>query len=62
MGLYTAQRHGDLLRLQWSHYDAHRISLTQGKTAQAVSVLVMTPPKNVLDNQPRDGDHVFLNQ
>lgn len=43
LGLYTAHRHGDLLRLQCSQYDGRRISLTQGKTAQAVSILVMNP-------------------
>jgi len=61
LGLYTAQRQGDLLRLQWSQYDGHRISLTQGKTAQGVSVLVMTPLKEALDTHPRDDDHVLLN-
>jgi integrase len=61
LGLYTAQRQSDLLRLQWSQYDGHRISLTQGKTSQAVSVLVMTPLKEALDTHPRDGDHVLLN-
>jgi integrase len=61
LGLYTAQRQGDLLRLQWSQYDGHRIRLTQGKTAQAVSVLVMAPLKDALDVHPRGGSHVLLN-
>jgi integrase len=61
LGLYTAQRQSDLLRLQWSQYDGHRISLTQGKTAQAVSVLVMDRLRDALDTHPRDGDHVLLN-
>jgi integrase len=60
LGLYTAQRQGDLLRLQWSQYDGRRISLTQSKTAQAVSILIMAPLKGALDVHPRDGDHVLL--
>jgi integrase len=60
LGLYTAQRQGDLLRLQWSQFDGRRISLTQGKTS-AVSVLVMDPLRDALDAHLGGGDYVLLN-
>ncbi|SCB30803.1 tyrosine-type recombinase/integrase [Rhizobium lusitanum] len=40
LALWTGQRQGDLLRLQWSSYDGMRIRLKQAKTGRHVIVLV----------------------
>lgn len=38
IGLYTAQRLGDVLRLPWSAYDGYTITLRQSKTGAELSI------------------------
>ncbi|HBF32699.1 tyrosine-type recombinase/integrase [Rhizobium sp.] len=40
LAIWTGQRQGDLLRLQWSAYDGKHIRLKQSKTGRRVAVLV----------------------
>lgn len=49
LALWTGQRQGDLLRLQWAAYDGQAIRLRQRKTSVAVVVPVGAPLKAALD-------------
>lgn len=53
LALWTGQRQGDLLRLQWSAYDGETIRLRQGKTGVPVSIPVGEPLKQILDRTDR---------
>lgn len=53
LALWTGQRQGDLLRLQWSAYDGESITLTQGKTNARVRVKVYSELKEMLDGLPK---------
>lgn len=53
LALWTGQRQGDLLRLQWSAYDGETIRLRQGKTGVRVSIKVGEPLKQILDSTDR---------
>lgn len=69
LALWTGQREGDLLRLQWSAYDGRFIRLIQsktirhGKTAKAkrVTIPVSTPLKAYLDSMPKRGLYMLMN-
>lgn len=50
LGLYTAQRQGDLLSLTWAAYDGEYIRLKQGKTKQRVAIKVLSILKPYLDD------------
>jgi integrase len=49
LALWTGQRQGDLLKLQWSDYDGARIRLRQGKTGRRLVIPVGAPLKAALD-------------
>ncbi|TWD58154.1 phage integrase family protein [Agrobacterium vitis] len=49
LAIWTGQRQGDLLRLQWSAYDGKHIRLKQGKTGRRVAILVSGSLGKVLD-------------
>jgi integrase len=58
LGLYTAQRRGDVLRLPWLAYDGATIRLRQSKTAKHKGSRIMVLPvpaelKAALDAAPR---------
>ena len=58
LGLYTAQRRGDVLRLPWLAYDGATIRLRQSKTAKNKGSRIMVLPvpaelKGALDTAPR---------
>lgn len=53
LALWTGQRQSDLLRLSWSNYDGHRITLRQGKRRRKVDMPVAAPLKALLDSTPR---------
>jgi integrase len=60
LGLYTAQRRGDILRLPWLSYDGATIRLRQSKGAKVKGSKVMVLPvptelKVALDGTPRRG-------
>ena len=54
MGVWTAQRQGDLLRLPWTAYDGTHIRLRQSKTGARVAIRVGAPLKAALDAAKRD--------
>ncbi|MUZ65302.1 tyrosine-type recombinase/integrase [Agrobacterium vitis] len=49
LAIWTGQRQGDLLRLQWSAYDGKHIRLKQGKTGRRVAILVSGTLGKMLD-------------
>lgn len=49
LALWTGQRQGDLLELQWSSYDGEFIRLKQSKTGKRVIIPVARNPKVALD-------------
>jgi integrase len=53
LALWTGQREGDLLRLQWGSYDGVKITLRQSKTGVRVTIPVGAPLKAALDSTPR---------
>lgn len=55
LGLYTAQRRGDVLGLTWSAYDGSYITLTQQKTGARLDIPVAPDLKAHLDGLPRTG-------
>jgi integrase len=59
---WTGQRQGDLLRLTWSAYDGHYLTLKQGKTGAAVRVKVAQELKALLDAQKRTAVTIITNR
>jgi integrase len=62
MALWTGQRQGDLLRLQWPAYDGQRLTVLQSKTnspkrdkrpVRVVIPIHQTPLKALLDAEPK---------
>ena len=61
LGLWTAQREGDLLRLLWTNYDGTTIKLRQSKTGARVIIPVGTPLKAALDATRKQSPLILLN-
>jgi integrase len=61
LALWTGQRQGDLLRLQWSAYDGTHIRLRQSKTGRRVLIPVGAPLKAVLDKATRRSTIILTN-
>ena len=53
---HTGQRQGDLLRLPWSAYDGHAITMRQGKGGRKVWLPATVALKDALDIAPRNHD------
>ena len=53
LALETGQRQGDLLRLSWTAFDGHTITLRQQKTGRPVSFPVTQHLRKMLDSMPR---------
>lgn len=62
LGLDTAQRPGDVLRLPWSAYDGRAITLRQSKTGQAVRIALSPEVAALLDKAPRKGPLIFTTE
>lgn len=67
MGLWTGQREGDLLRLQWSSYDGKVIQLRPSKSITkrkprgvTVTIPVGEPLKRVLDAMAKHKKSLFI--
>lgn len=60
LGVWTGQRQGDLLALQWSQYDGSVIRLKQSKTGVRVMIPVGKPLKAMLDAVEDKSGHVLL--
>jgi integrase len=54
LGLYTAQRRGDVLKMTWRDYDGECIRVVQQKTGRIMDIPVAPPLKAVLDSASRD--------
>jgi integrase len=61
LGLWTGQREGDLLRLQWASYDGARITLRQSKTGVHVTIPVGASLKAALDSTPKPSLFILSN-
>ena len=62
LGLYTAQRLGDVLAMTWGQYDGDFIRLRQQKTGQLVSVYCHEVLKRELEAMPRRGALILLSK
>ena len=60
LALYTGQRQGDLLALEWSAYDGDRIALRQRKTGVRVTVKLVSTLKQVLDRTEREHARILI--
>lgn len=60
LALWTGQRQGDLLALEWSAYDGEKIRLQQSKTGTRVTIPVGAPLKAILDPNRGQG-RIMLN-
>ncbi len=60
LALYTGQRQGDLLALEWAAYDGERIALRQGKTGVRVVVRLVSSLKQVLDATGREHARILV--
>lgn len=60
LALWTGQRQGDLLALDWSAYDGSKIRLQQSKTGTRVTIPVGAPLKAILDPLRGNG-RIMLN-
>ena len=61
LALWTGQRPGDLLRLQWSAYDGSSLRFTQSKTGRRMTIPVAMPLRKVLDAAPRRNLTILTN-
>ncbi|MCJ2112928.1 tyrosine-type recombinase/integrase [Methylobacterium sp. E-025] len=53
LALHTGQRQGDLLRLPWSAYDGHAITMRQGKGGRKVWIPATIALRDALGTAPR---------
>lgn len=61
LAIWTGQRQGDLLALEWPAYDGEKIRLQQSKTGVRVTIPVGAPLKAMLDPIRQDDGHVLVN-
>jgi integrase len=61
IALWTGQRQGDLLRLEWSAYDGKRLKVTQRKTGARVIVPAGLPLRNALAAGTRQAGVILRN-
>lgn len=61
LALWTGQRQGDLLSLNWTQYDGESIRLKQSKTGIRVVVPVGEPLRIALDAQRQKSGSILLN-
>ena len=61
LGLWTAQREGDLLQLSWASYDGMTIKLKQSKTGARMVIPVGLPLKAALDTTKKQSPLILLN-
>jgi integrase len=54
LGRYTGQRRGDLIAMQWSHYDGRTIRVTQQKTGEKLIIPTHTTLRAALDAWKRE--------
>lgn len=60
LAIWTGQRQGDLLALQWSAYDGEKIRLRQSKTGAKVVIPVAAPLKALLDATERKDERILV--
>lgn len=59
LGIGTGQRAGDLLTMQWDHYDGQYIDLVQSKTGTRLSVYCPAKLRAYLDALPKSGAYIL---
>lgn len=59
LGIGTGQRAGDLLAMEWAHYDGEYIRLVQEKTGTRLTVYCPARLREYLDALPRTGKHIL---
>lgn len=59
LGIGTGQRAGDLLAMEWRHYDGEYIEVTQEKTGTRLSVFCPARLREYLDALPRAGKFIL---
>jgi integrase len=59
LGIGTGQRIGDLIAMEWDHYDGQFISVVQEKTAARLWVACPGFLSRYLDNLPRKGRYII---
>ena len=59
LGVGTGQRIGDIIGMEWDHYDGKFIAVTQEKTAARLWVACPDFLMRYLDNLPRNGRHII---
>lgn len=59
LGIGTGQRIGDVVGMEWAHYDGQFIAVVQEKTAARLWVACPTFLKRYLDNLPRKGRFII---
>lgn len=59
LGCGTGQRAGDLLSMQWKHYDGEFISVIQEKTGTRLDVYCPARLRAYLDALPRRGEYIL---
>ena len=62
LAIWTGQRMGDLLRLQWTAYDGENIRMRQSKTGARVKIPVAAALRDTLDRAPRRNMTILTNR
>jgi integrase len=62
LGVYTAQRSGDVVNLAWSAYDGHALKIRQGKTKKLLEIPVFSALKALLDASPRTSTQILVSE
>lgn len=58
LGLYTAQRRGDVLAMKWTAYDGETIAVKQSKTGTELAIPVHPILRAALDMEPRRSEYI----
>jgi len=59
LGIGTGQRIGDIVKMEWAHFDGDYMEVTQEKTGVRIWVYCPTRLKDHLNNAPRKGRFIF---
>lgn len=62
LGIYTAQREGDIIRMPWATYDGEWIRLRQRKTGKLIDIPVLTQLRAALEAVPRRGTIILTTE
>jgi integrase len=60
--LYTGQRRGDVTGMKWSDYDGEKITITQEKTSETISIYVHKKLRDLLGSIKPTSEHILTNR